>query len=122
MFASISCFIAHPILTLFEARANVKRELFFTVLKIFTDFLTRYGNNPDHMAQRTPSSSRLVPALLELFAASARDLPLRHTKDLLRDMDKRNHVYLRPVWKPICRWTTTILMAEDFKQYATPTF
>jgi A/G-specific adenine glycosylase len=33
------------------------------------------------MAQRTPNSHQLVPALLEWFAASARDLPWRRTRD-----------------------------------------
>jgi hypothetical protein len=75
------------------------------------------------MAQRTSHSPRLVPLLLDWFAANARDLPWRRTHDpyaiwvseiMLQHMDDR--------FKPTWRWTTTRLMAEDSTQYVAHPF
>jgi hypothetical protein len=56
--------------------------------KFFADFAAHYGNNPQRMAERNlkskirnPKSNQLVPRLLNWFAANARDLPWRRTRD-----------------------------------------
>ena len=59
-----------------------KQELFFTVLKFFTDFLPHYSNNPGRMAQRISHSSQLVSTLLECSTVHARELLWRYTRDL----------------------------------------